>query len=112
MSWEMWETKQKLLADRAEAFPEHEKMRQEFYAGKGEMETATAEMQAEEIRLSRLQQQMIEHNIVARQKFGIPHLYSPDEIALEFKTKVVKSQVQEKTQEWVDKDKVLKLQCK
>ena len=29
---------------------------------------------------------------------------------LEFKTKVVKSQVQEKTQEWVDKDKVLKLQ--
>jgi len=81
MSWEMWETKQKLLADRAEAFPEHEKMRQEFYAGKGEMETATAEMQAEEIRLSRLQQQMIEHNIVARQKFGIPHLYSPDEIA-------------------------------
>ena len=52
-------------------------MRQEFYAGKGEMETATAEMQAEEIRLTRLQQQMIEHNIVARQKFGIPHLYSP-----------------------------------
>ncbi len=81
MSWEMWETKQKLLADRAEAFPEHEKMRQEFMSGKGEMETATAEMQAEEIRLSRLQQQMIEHNIVARQKFGIPHLYSPDEIA-------------------------------
>ena len=56
-------------------------MRQEFYAGKGEMETATAEMHAEEIRLSRLQQQMIEHNIVARQKFGIPHLYSPEEIA-------------------------------
>ena len=37
--------------------------------------------QAEEIRLSKLQEMMLEHNIVARQKFGIPHLYSPEEIA-------------------------------
>lgn len=38
-------------------------------------------LEAEEIRLSRLQEKMLEHNIVARQKFGIPHLYSPEEIA-------------------------------
>ena len=41
----------------------------------------SGQRQAEEIRLSRLQEKMIEHNIVARQKFGIPHLYSPEEIA-------------------------------
>jgi hypothetical protein len=81
MSWEMWETKQKLLADRAEAFPEHEKMRQEFYNKKNNSGKEIAEVQAEEVRLSRLQNQMLEHNIVARQKFGIPHLYSPEEIA-------------------------------
>ena len=81
MSWEMWETKQKLLADRAEAFPEHEKMRQEWYSKKNNSGKEMAEVQAEEVRLSRLQNQMLEHNIVARQKFGIPHLYSPEEIA-------------------------------
>jgi len=50
-----------------------------------EMAEVKAELQgqrqAEEIRLSRLQEMMLEHNIVARQKFGIPHLYSPEEIA-------------------------------
>lgn len=50
-----------------------------------EMEEVKAELlgqrQAEEIRLSKLQEMMLEHNIVARQKFGIPHLYSPEEIA-------------------------------
>lgn len=39
------------------------------------------QIEAEEVRLSRLQEMMLEHNIVARQKFGIPHLYSPEEIA-------------------------------
>jgi len=77
MSWKMWENKQKLLEARAQAFPEDEKMRQEWYNKKAQSDK---EMQSEEIRLSRLQQQMIEHNIVARQKFGIPHLYSPEEI--------------------------------
>ena len=41
----------------------------------------TGQRQAEEIRLSKLQEMMLEHNIVARQKFGIPHLYSPEEIS-------------------------------
>ena len=49
-------------------------------ANRGRVELQ-GQIEAEEVRLSRLQEMMLEHNIVARQKFGIPHLYSPEEIA-------------------------------